>query len=156
MAALLLQLPAALALYRAASSLSSLHHSVLLPKDPLILPNTIPFLGLGTTLLPSTPAVSEPVVLPLEGISILCLIFAPLPCPSHLGKTTRDSSLLCFRLCPSSPCAMGTSASWFTTSFVVYPLRTPFLHVCVQNPSALSAAALLVPNTLPKGPVSFQ
>lgn len=113
-AALLLQVPAILALYRAASSLSSLHHSALLPKDHLILPNTIPLLGLYMTFLLSMLAVLEPVILPLEGMSILCLVIINLcpfaMSPSHLSKTTLDSSALCFRQCPSSPCTVGTSA----------------------------------------------
>lgn len=130
-------------------------HSALLPKDHLLLPNTIPLLGLYTTLLPSTPAGLEPVILPLEEMSILCLVITILcHVPSHLSKTTLDSSVCVSDNVPLAP------APWESLPSVYHlicrlPSQNPFLHVHVQNPNGLSAAALLVPNTLPKDPVPF-
>lgn len=128
MATLLFQLPAALAFYRAASSLSSLHHSALLPKDPLILPNTIPLLGLYTTLLPSTPAVLEPVILPLEGMSILCLVITNL-CPFAMFPviSARLRGILLFCVSDCVPLAL---APW-------EPLPAVYHLICClpsQNP----------------------
>lgn len=138
MAALLLQLPAVLALYGAASSLSSLHHSMLFPKDHLILPNTIPLLGLYVTLLLSTPAGLEPVFLPLEGKSVLCLVMTIL-CPFAISPviSARLRWLLLFCVSDNVPLAQAPWGSLPSAYHLIcrLPSQNPFLHVHVQNPN---------------------